>query len=45
MPHNNPPNPVMKLPDDPDSDPSFSYYSLLDSSDLSDAVILNKYDV
>ena len=35
-PHNNPPNPVPNVPDDPDSDPTLSDSSLLYLSDLSD---------
>ena len=35
-PHNNPPKLVPHVPNDPYSDPNFSYYSLLDSSDSYD---------
>ena len=35
-PHDKPPNPVLYVPADPDSDQIFSYYSLSESSDSSD---------
>ena len=35
-PHYKPPNPVPNVPDEPDSDPSLSYYSSSESSDSSD---------